>query len=815
MYPKERIDAQTQHNSCDIRMNEAEVRIIIDEKLRNAGWRLPGDSNPNVQAGQRIVSETNMEADYVLEDDNSYPLVVLEAKRSDIEPLSAKEQARQYAETLNAPFVILSNGTKHYFWEIKLHEPKEIAKLPTAQELVKRRGDVSEKKQFISETITKNYILEAQGRSCPPEKEKKLRDYQIKAVQAVQQAATTGKDKFLLEMATGTGKILVAGAAIKMFLTTANARRILFIVDRIELERQAKKNFELYFGESWESVIYKEHPNDWNRAPILITTIQSLTIDERYRQFSPLDFDLVIVDEAHRAIGGNSARHVFDYFSAYKLGLTATPRDYLRGVCFSGAGEKEKEARQLRDTYRTFGCEPGNPTYCYDLEKGANAGHLIKPRIIDARTERTTELLSKDGWSFVAEDDKSGELKMHKFVRKDYERRLFSEATNKAMCRAFLSNALPDPISGDVGKTIIYCVSQKHAAKIAEILNELASEQFPNQYESDFALQVTSQVERAQEYAEQFSNNNLKGKTKSLDDYGSCKTRVCVTVGMMTTGYDCPDILNICFMRPIFSPSEFIQMRGRGTRPHEFKCDGEETKYKKTFQLFDFFAVCEYFQKDYKYDKKLPLSDGENEVSFVERNKSDGAVYEGDDELESIKELIFPFGMPIDQEIMAKAEFLLSKDKELQQAVESGELVVAVKLCHEKYANELPMLEKLAVAHGFKVERKVSIGEVLELLFGKETELKDRDILLKEQTENFCAKLECGEEEMTAVAEVFKACLHNSDIFKIYKEGEFAKLAVSQELSQEVCHEISPEIRKKLIHYIENESDQDIFEIVA
>ncbi len=814
MYPKERIDVQTQHNSCDIRMKEVGVRIIIDEQLRNAGWRLPGDSNPNVQAGQGIVSETNLEADYVLEDDNSYPLAVLEAKRSDIEPLSAKEQARKYAEELKAPFVILSNGTKHYIWKIKLSDPEVIAYLPTVEELVKWRDNVSEQKQFISETITENYILDAQGRNCPPEKRKKLRDYQIEAVQAVQQAATDGSTRFLLEMATGTGKTLVAGAAIKMFLTTAKAHRVLFIVDRIELERQAKNNFDLYFSGTWHSVIYKKHKDDWNRAHVLITTVQSLTTNNRYREFSRRDFGLVIVDEAHRAIGGNRARHVFDYFSAYKLGLTATPKDYLQGVCLSGTSEKEKEARQLRDTYSTFGCEPGKPTYHYDLERGASEKNLIKPRIIDARTEKTTKLLSEKGWSFVATDDESGELKMHKFFRKHYERKLFSEATNKAMCHAFLSNALLDPISGDIGKTIIYCISQKHAAKIAHVLNKLASELFPGKYESDFALQVTSQVEHAQEYAEQFSNNNLKGKTKSLDDYGSCKTRVCVTVGMMTTGYDCPDILNVCFMRPIFSPSEFIQIRGRGTRRHSFKYEGV-TEEKKTFKLFDFFAVCEYFEKDHNYDTKLRLTlDGETgEPRFVDPDKTGVVVYEGDDRLDTLREIDSPWSMPIDHETITKeSEAVLLADQELRRVVELGELDAAVKICREKYADKLPALEKLAAAHGFKVERKVSIGEVLELLFGKEIELKDRDILLKEETANFCAGFECGEDEKVAAAEVFKACLHNPKIFKIYKDGRFAELAVWQELSQEVCEEISRETRGKIIDYIENKSNQDIFD---
>ena len=138
--------------------------------------------------------------------------------------------------------------------------------------------------------------------------------------------------------------------------------------------------------------------------------------------------------------------------------------------------------------------------------------------------------------------------------------------------KAFIDNALVDPITGEIGKTIVFAVSQNHAAKITQKLNELAHKRFPGKYKSDFALQVTSFVQGAQQYTINFSDksNNLSGTANFEPWYRTSKTRVCVTVGMMTTGYDCTDILNICLMRPIFSPTDFIQIKGRGTRKHNF-----------------------------------------------------------------------------------------------------------------------------------------------------------------------------------------------------------------------------------------------------
>jgi type I restriction enzyme R subunit len=154
-----------------------------------------------------------------------------------------------------------------------------------------------------------------------------------------------GKDRFLFEMATGTGKTLIAAAVIKLFLRTGNASRVLFLVDRLELEEQARENFVAYLKNDFTAVVYKENRDDWRKAEVVVSTVQSLLFNNKYQQlFSPTDFDLVISDEAHRSIGGN-ARAVFDYFIGYKLGLTATPRDFLKN--FDQATPTTRDPREL------------------------------------------------------------------------------------------------------------------------------------------------------------------------------------------------------------------------------------------------------------------------------------------------------------------------------------------------------------------------------------------------------------------------------------------------------------------------------------
>jgi hypothetical protein len=200
---------------------------------------------------------------------------------------------------------------------------------PNPQRLIEERvGDdyivLAERPNYQSEAAWRNEA-ERPG-YIQANKLRFLRPYQLKAIYALQRAVKDGKDRFLFEMATGTGKTLTAAAVIKLFLRSGNARRVLFLVDRLELEDQAKKAFAALLSADFQTVIYKDNRDEWRPAEIVVTTVQSLLFNNKYqRLFSPTDFDLVISDEAHRSIGGN-ARAVFDYFIGYKLGLGAQRR---------------------------------------------------------------------------------------------------------------------------------------------------------------------------------------------------------------------------------------------------------------------------------------------------------------------------------------------------------------------------------------------------------------------------------------------------------------------------------------------------------
>ena len=590
---------------------EARARIKINKLLEKAGWRFFDDENrkANVQLESRVkITQKDVDAygqdfektkkgfiDFLLVDAAGFPVAVLEAKKEALDPLDGKEQARRYAESRShkVRYIILSNGNLHYFWDLEQGNPESISNFPTPSSLKGRNKGRNELKpdlkSLAAEEVTEDYIAiskdpdfkqdpryqvqETRAQYLADEELHILRDYQVAAVHALQRSALAGNTRFLFEMATGTGKTLVSGAVIKLFLRTGNARRVLFLVDRLELEDQAKRSFDIYLAKDYATRIYKDNRDGWRNAEVVVSTVQSLTHRDKYRDlFSPTDFDLVISDEAHRSISGNS-RALFEYFAGCKLGLTATPKDYLKNINPeqpSLGDPRDLERRQLMDTYKTFGCERSDPTFRYSLVDGVKGGHLLNPYALDARTHVTTELLSKAGY-LVSSTDQDGNDAEESFGKGDFERKFFSENTNRVFCKAIIQKALRDPISGEVGKTIVFCVSQNHASKITQILNEMAHKAWPGKYNSDFAVQVTSRIPDAQEMTKNFANNNLNGPSRFLDGYRTGKTRVCVTVGMMTTGYDCQDILNLALLRPIFSPTEFVQIKGRGTRKFTFE----------------------------------------------------------------------------------------------------------------------------------------------------------------------------------------------------------------------------------------------------
>lgn len=587
-----------------------------------------------------------------------------------------------------------------------------------------------------------------------------------------------------------------------MFLRTANANRVLFLVDRLELEQQAYKAFTDYLQPDYRTVIYKENRDDWNKAEIVVTTIQSLLSNDKFKiKFNPADFDFIISDEAHRTIGGNS-RAVFEYFVGYKLGLTATPKDYIKRFDPDKVNYKdprEQERRLLLDTYETFGCKSGQPTYRYSLIDGVKDGFLINPRIVDARTKITTELLSEQGYSVKWTDDE-GEEQEETFFKRDFGKKFLSDETNRAFCKAFFENAFKDPISGEIGKTIVFCVSQDHAQVITEILNEFAYKIYPDKYSSDFAVQVTSRIPNAQQMTVQFSNNNLNDITKFLEGYKSSKTRVCCTVGMMTTGYDCPDLLNLCLMRPIFSPTDFIQIKGRGTRKHDFKFkkrnpNAEDISYKfdkKSFKIFDFFANCEYFETEFDYDEilELPkLSDNPKKANGTPQSPAGKYENLDPDPIKVITETeVGAEGMKVDRMYFQKFADDIKDDETVKDYVENEKWETAIQYLQQNILNkpnEFYTPEKLRQA--VQIDRRLSMQEILQFIFGKIPKLQTKDELLEEEFLKFCDYTKPENQYLYALKTYFKAYITDNELRDIIEKKEYARLATSpvhQEIKQ-------------------------------
>ncbi len=679
--------------------NEAFSRILIDRALEASGW--------NLLDSRQLQFEYNTakgRADYLLKDGLGRVLCVLEAKREDLDPYDAKEQARGYAENLNAPFVIMSNGREHWFWNYERADQRDayrIERLPSRDDLERiKLKNLQPPRPLQSEIIRPEYLRSLRSDLI-------LRGYQIRAMDEIAKGYDeAGRRKFLLEMATGTGKTLLCAALIRRFLVTRNAERILFIVDRIELAKQTMEDFNVVLGE-YKPVIYKtaRRTGELLGSSVVVATIQSLMTDRRYREeFTPFYFDLVINDEAHRSIYGD-AREAVQFFQATRIGLTATPKAYLKNVNveqLAAEDPKTLEARQLRDTYHYFGCEPGHPTFRYDITDAVQdpeGPFLCLPKIIDCRTDITTKALQEVGWTVVINEQEES------FKIQDLERKIFTPHRNRVMCHVFLREALREP-TGEMGKSIIFAVNQTHATSLTKILNEI---------KPGIALTITSRITDASSLAKEFRD-------------GKRTERVAVSVDMLSTGYNCRDLLNVVLMRPIFSPTEYIQIKGRGTRRFAFVVGNAEYE-KRNFFLIDFCAVAEYFEEKYDYSAPMKVtpgsggaparydpieisyrvhdSDSTYEVKSMQRREA--PVWEGTDRIVSQEiRIIGPNGERVDV-MTFRGSFerdlqeFIEYDDDLQKAVEVEDDDAIETILQERFYHRPEMYyapDKLMVSYG-------------------------------------------------------------------------------------------------------------------
>jgi len=796
---------------------EAKARIKINQLLTEAGWRFFNDDKGkenislehrtkkakynNINLGEDLENAPNGFIDYLLMNDQGRPIALVEAKRENIDPLDAKEQAREYARGKHIRHIFLSNGNVHYYWDMEYGEPTVISKFLSLEQLGEAIKWTPNPEQMSEQHIDENYIAVSQDSkwlsySDSQKKEAKinkgireLRDYQILAANRLKKEFVDGKRRFLFEMATGTGKTLLSAAIIKMFIRSNNADRVLFLVDRLELERQAYNNFKDYLEEDGiQTMIYKRNKRDWQNAKIVVSTIQSLSYDNRFRkEFSPTDFQLIISDEAHRTIGGNN-KVIFDYFMGSKLGLTATPKDYLKGVNLDDADPRDIERRLLLSTYETFGCSDLNPTFRFSLEDAVThqPPYLCMPKLLDARTDITTDMLSKQGWTYKFIND-DGDEEEDTFFKRDFMKRFVSDETNKKFVQAFLKNAKRDPISGEIGKTIFFCVSRHHCRLMTEMLNIEANKMYPEQYGkgSSFALQITSDITGSQDRTVRFSHDELNGNSNfnpELNDYKSSKTRVCVTVGMMTTGYDCPDILNVVLARPIFSPTDYIQIKGRGTRLHTFEYsyrDINKSIKKDNYYLFDFFANHEYFENEFDYKQKIELpkesegTDGPGTPKPIDLN------YTGEDDLKSIFEENFGPDkiMKVDKEMFAKrfedaTKEEIGKNADLQKALEQEDwntLSSFIKANMFDKPEEYWNMEKLL--DSYEIDRRASLIEILMNIFIKGYKVKTRTELADDYFEQFMSESKLDGSKYNAAKRLFESYLMFDDIRKQMNES--------------------------------------------
>ena len=656
---------------------EEQAREKINRLIEASGWTYREEALAGRRSGRGF-------SDYVLYHGGGLAVAVLEAKRAEVPSLSGKEQAREYADSIGVRHVFLSNGDLHYHWVTDSGNPVRIMALPTLDELDHLGQQEAVDRSPLWETpVDENFL-----------RTRTMRPYQLAAVQAVQEYAEAGCHGFLLEMATGTGKTTVAAAICRLYLQAGMAKRILFLVDRDELYLQAIGDLDQALEGQYRVVGYRDRDEDWT-APIMVATVQAINAATSHGEPIPPEwFQLIVSDEAHRSISGPRHRDIFDAFNCDKVGLTATPRQYLTvGDPNDEASAAGREARTLRDTYYAFGLTPGEPTFEYTMEQADADGYLVLPHALDVRTDVTTQLMSEEGFQLTLEDYESGEDISLAFHEKDYGRTFLSPDTNREFAERYIEHALREPETDIIGKGIIYCVSRAQAAQFTNELNKAAETRWPGKYRSDFAVQITHDVDRATQMGRAFANQDgLNGADSTIPGYKTSKTRVCVTVGMMTTGYDCPDLLNLGFCRPVKSPTDYIQMKGRGTRRYEFTenvtdqvvRDQLVLRPKEQFRIVDYFGVCEYFGEAGLYGDIPVPHDGGGGGSPGPGIPRQAYIRHGKDQTESITEL----SMDAEGAITDRSAILEQREAANEDLGEAFEQYLALHPITDSYEQE-------------------------------------------------------------------------------------------------------------------------------
>jgi len=550
-----------------LQFDEATTRErMVDSQLIDAGW----DVGPNGTSTEEVTQELPLPAegkteyaDYVLFGDDGKPLAVVEVKRTIKSPESGRKQAELYANSLQAkhgqrPVIFYTNGFEIYIWNDSINDtPRKIY-------------------GFYSKDSLQYLIFQRNNRKnladLAPNPEIAGRMYQIEAVKRVSERFTSGHRKALIVQATGTGKTRVAISLCELLSRAWWAKRILFLCDRRELRKQANNVFKEFLPGEPRTYVTADTAQDRDKRIYLATYPAMMKC---YASFDVGFFDLIIADESHRSIY-NRYRDLFIYFDAFQVGLTATPIKFVN-----------------KNTYSLFGCEDQDPTFYYSYEEAINH---VPPYLVPFEVFKTTTEFMRRGIKYSdlnpeqrrqLEEDQ-GDAQAIDFEAGEIDRVVFNKDTNRAILRNLMENGIRESTGTHPGKSIIFARNHNHAI----LLQKLFDEMYP-QYGGHFCRVIDNYDPRAEQLIDDFKGfGATTGPT------------IAISVDMLDTGIDIPEIVNLVFAKPIKSYVKFWQMIGRGTRlrPDLFGLG----KDKKGFRIFDHWGNFEFFEEQYRETQSSP-----------------------------------------------------------------------------------------------------------------------------------------------------------------------------------------------------------------
>jgi type I restriction enzyme R subunit len=553
---------QSQQVAASLQWNEDKTRaLLIDAMLLQAGW----DISNNDQVGQEfeVVYPDNKSGkgyvDYVLWGDNGQPLAVIEAKKSGQTNLQAgREQARLYADAFEhmgyqRPVIFYGNGYETFIWDDHQYNTYRPV-----------YGFYS--KDSLDYLIYQRHYRAADLEKFNPELSIADRPYQIEAVKTVAAHFKNQRRKALIIQATGTGKTRVAIALDELLLRTGWAKRVLFLCDRKELRTQSDEAFKQNLPSEPRCIIGETNRID-QTARVYIATYPGMM--NRFTQLDVGFFDLIIADESHRSIY-NKYRDLFDYFDALQVGLTATPVKFIS-----------------RNTFDMFDCETTDPTFEFGLDAAINNE---PPYLVPFRAKDLTTDFLRDGIHYndlteeqkrqLEEDLGEEEARNTTIAGKDIGRKIFSEDTDRIILENLINNGIKDETGSLVGKTIIFAQRQDHAEHLEKVFCAL----YP-QYGSKVCKVIHNAIPHVESLIKEFK--------KPGNEF-----RIAISVDMLDTGIDVPEVVNLVFAKPVKSWVKFWQMIGRGTRLRQNLFG--PGKHKTEFLIFDHYGNFDFFEQEYQ-----------------------------------------------------------------------------------------------------------------------------------------------------------------------------------------------------------------------